>query len=177
MLILAHLKPLVEARSGAPPVQCDAPAFRARVGFDLDELRGRGYDPSVIEEHRAFNSRLADFFSHPVIGEYLGTMTPARSYQASGIWVGTLDDLRACIFPPDSTPESQLFPHGYIPVAGDGGGNSICFHLASGLVIFAHHERASDIIDGDVQVLSESIDAFLTDLLHDRLTERLDELD
>ena len=174
---LAHLKSVIEAKSGAPTVQCDVTAFRARVGFDLDEMRLRGFDPSVIEEHQAFNDRLEEFFTHPIIGEYFSTLTPARSYQASGVWVGTLDDLRALIFPPDSTPESQLFPHGYIPVAGDGGANSICFHLKSGRVIFAHHERTSEVIDGDALILSEDLDAFLTDLLHDRLTERLDELD
>jgi hypothetical protein len=147
------------------------------VGFDLNELRRRGFDPSVIEEHQTFNYRLKKFFTHPIIGEYFGTLTPARSYQASGVWVGTLDDLRGEIFPPDSSPESQLLPHGYIPVAGDGCGNSICFHLVSGRVIFAHHEQTSEIIDGDAPILSEDLGAFLTDLLHDRLTEKLDELD
>ncbi len=174
---LAHLKSVIEAKSGAPTVQCDATAFRARVGFDLDEMRSRGFDPSVIEEHQTYNDRLDELFAHPVIGEYFATLTPSRSYEASGVWVGTLDDLRGVIFPPDSTPESQLFPHGYIPLAGDGGGNSICFHLASGRVIFAHHERTSEIIDGDAPTLSADIESFLMDLLHDRLTERLDELD
>ncbi len=174
---LAHLKSVIEAKSGAPTIQCDATAFLARAGFDLDEMRSRGFDPSVIEEHQAYNNHLAELFAHPVIGEYLATLTPSRSYEASGVWVGTLDGLRAEIFPPDSSPESQLFPHGYFPLAGDGGGNSICFHLASGRVIFAHHELTSEVIHGDAPILSEDLDAFLTDLLHDKLTERLDELD
>ena len=174
---LAHLRPAIEAKSGAPTVQCDAEAFLACVGCDVDEMRRRGFDPSIIEEHQAFNERLEDFFMHPVIGEYLGTLTPARSYEASGVWVGTLDNLRMAIFPPDSTPESQLFPYGYIPVASDGGGNCICFHLSSGRVIFAHHERTSEIIGGNAQILSESIEVFLKELISDRLTERLDELD
>jgi len=79
MPTLAHLRPTIEAKSGAPTVQCDAKAFLARVGFDLNEMRARGFDGSVIEEHHDFNEHLADFFKHPVIGEYLGTLTPATS--------------------------------------------------------------------------------------------------
>jgi hypothetical protein len=53
----------------------------------------------------------------------------------------------------------------------------VSFHFPSGRVIFAHHEPASEIIAGEVQLLSEDIATSLDDLLHDRLTERLDELD
>ena len=51
------------------------------------------------------------------------------------------------------------------------------FHFPSGRVIFAHHERTSDIIAGDIEILSGDIGRFLNDFLHDRLTEKLDELD
>ena len=63
------------------------------------------------------------------------------------------------------------------PSQATAGGNSVSFHFPSGRVIFAHHERTSDIIAGDIEILSGDIGRFLNDFLHDRLTEKLDELD
>ena len=134
-----------------------------------------GYDPSTIELHERFYDALEQFMKHPLVGEYLTTLTPAESYEASGVWVATLRGIRDSAF--GGGPDMDLFPHGYVPIAGDGGGNTVSFHSPSGHVIFAHHERTSDIIAGDVVVLSEDIATFLDDLLHDRLLERLDELD
>ncbi len=173
---LAHLRAAIEARSGTPVLRCDVSAFRKYLGFDPAGMRRDGFDPSTIELHEQFYDRLESFVQHPLIGEYLTTLTPTESYEVSGVWVCTLCQIRDDTFG-EGSPESDLFPHGYIPVAGDGGGNSVSFHFPSGRVVFAHHERMSDIIAGDVEVLSEDIGGFLDDLVGDRLTERLDELD
>lgn len=142
----------------------------------MNAWRGSGFDLSTIELHGQFYERLESSMEHPLIGEYLTTLTPTESYQASGVWIATLQQIRDSAFG-DGSPDSELFPHGYISIAGDGCGNSVSFHFPSGRVIFAHHEPASEIIAGEVQLLSEDIATFLDDLLHDRLTERLDELD
>jgi len=176
MPIMAHLRPLIEARSGAPTLQCDLSAMRDYLGFDPAAMRRDGFDPSTIEMHEQYYDRLEAFAQHPLIGEYLTTLTPIDSYEASGIGVCTLHHIRETTFG-EGSPDSDLFPHGFVPIAGDGGGNSVSFHSPSGRVIFAHHERTDDIIAGDAPVLSDDIGAFLDDLIHDRLTERLDELD
>ncbi len=176
MASLAHLKPVIEAKSGAPTLQCEPAEMRGYLGFDPAAMRRDGFDASTIEIHEQFYERFQSFTAHPLIGEYLATLTPTQAYQASGVWVCTLRQMRDSAFG-EGSPDSDLFPHGYIPIAGDGGGNSVSFHFPSGRVIFAHHERTSEIIAGDVAVLAEDIGTFLDDLVHDRLTERLDELD
>ncbi len=176
MPALAHLRPLVEQKSGALPLQCAVSAMRSHFGFDPTVMRRDGFDPSTIELHEQFYERFETAAEHPFIGEYLTTLTPTESYEASGVWVCTLQQIRDATFG-EGSPDSDLFPHGYIPIAGDGGGNSVSFHFPSGRVVFAHHERTSDIIAGDVEVLSDDIIAFLDDFLHDRFAERLDELD
>lgn len=176
MTSLRDLRPVIEAKSGAPTLQCAPDAIRSQLGFDADEMRRSGFDPSTIELHGQFYERLESCMEHPLIGEYLATLTPTESYQASGVWVATLQQIRDSAFG-EGSPDSELFPHGYISIAGDSSGNSVSFHSPSGRVIFAHHEHTSDIIAGDVQILSGDIATFLDDLVHDRLTERLDELD
>ena len=173
---LHHLRPVIEAKSGAPTIQCSSDSMRVQLGFDPGEMRRSGFDPSTIELHEQFYEHLESCMEHPLIGEYLTALTPTESYQASGVWIATLHQIRDSAFGGGS-PDSELFPHGYIAIAGDGSGNSVSFHSPSGRVIFAHHEHAADIIAGDVQLLSEDIARFLEDLLHDRLTDRLDELD
>jgi hypothetical protein len=173
---LYHLKPVIEAKSGAPTLRCELAAMRDYLGFDPAAMRRDGFDFSTIEMHEQFYERLESAAGHALIGEYLTTLTPTESYETSGIGVHTLRQIRDAGFG-EGTPDSDLFPHGYISVALDGGGNSVCFQFPSGRVIFAHHERTEDIIAGDVQVLSEDIRTFLDDFVHDRLTERLDELD
>jgi hypothetical protein len=173
---MAHLRSVIEAKSGARTLQCEVAGLRSYLKFDPAAMRRDGFDPSTVELHERIYERLESFMEHPLIGEYLTTLTPTESYEASGVWVSTLRQIRDAAFG-EVSPDSELFPHGYIPVAGDGGGNSVCFHFPSGRAIFAHHERTADIIAGDVPVLSEDIAAFLDELLHDRLTEKLDELD
>ena len=176
MASLAHLKPLIEAKSGAPTFQVAPDSIRARLGFHPDEMRRSGFDPSTIELHERFYETFESFMAHPLIGEYLTSLTPTQSYRASNIWVATLQQIRNTALG-DGSPDWDLFRHGYISIAGSVGGNSVCLHNPSGRVIWADHERTSRIIEGDVQILSEDIDAFLTDLVHDRLERILDELD
>lgn len=173
---LLHLRPIIEAKAGGPTLQCAAGSIRVQLGFKPDQMRRDGFDPSTIEMLEQFYERLESAAEHPLIGEYLTTLTPKESYEASGVWVCTLPQIRDMTFG-EGNPDSALFLHGYMPIAGDGGGNSVSFHFPSGRVIFAHHERTSDIIAGDIEVLSGDISAFLDEFLHDRLTERLDELD
>lgn len=173
---LQDLPPLIEAKSGASTIQCAPDSIRAQLGFDPGHMRRSGFDPSTIDLHGQFYERLESCMEHSLIGEYLTTLTPTESYQASGIWIATLQQIRDSVLG-DGSLDSELFPHGYIGIAGDGSGNSVSFHSPSGRVIFAHHEHAEDIIAGDVPMLSEDIATFLDELLHDRLTKRFDELD
>lgn len=93
---------------------------------------------------------------------------------------------------------ARLLPYGYLPFATSVGGNAICFHAPTGRVVWADHESfgteeitykdrstghyltvaftAEDIAQA-VVTLSDDLDAFSTDLVHDRLTAALDELD
>ena len=176
MSSLAHLKSIIERKSGAPTLQCPLESFRTQFGFDATAMRRDGFDPSTIELHEQFFGRLESFAGHPLIGEYLKTLTPTESYQASGVWVASFQQIRDSAFG-QGGPESELFPHGYISIAGSVGGNNVSLHFPSGRVVWADHERTSDIIDGKVQVLSEDIKTFLTDLLEDKLEQQLDKLD
>lgn len=167
MSVLAHLKAIVEKKSGAPMLVCNVADLHSYLGFDPAAMRRDGFDPSTIEIHEQFYERLESFMEHPVIGEYLTTLTPTRQYHASGLGIATLLDIQKSTFG-DGSPDSELFQPGYIPIGGDVGGNSVSFHAPSGRVVFAHHELTDDIIAGKIQVLSEDIAAFLDDLIHDR---------
>ena len=173
---LTHLIPILQATSGAPPVWLDESSVKRALGFDLAEMQRNGFDPSIVDEHQQFNKRVDDFLSHPLIGEYLRTLTPVNGYQASGISVGTLSDIRRTIAP-EGSYEGRLFAAGYLPVAGSVGGNCVCFRATSGQVIWADHDGDYDDCDAAVISLSENIGSFLADLLAGRLEARLDKLD
>lgn len=180
MTALAHLKKLIESKSGAPPLSCEISALRSHFGFDPAAMRRDGYDPSTIELHEQYYARLEEAAEHPLIAEYLTTLTPTEGYEASGISVVTLQWIRESTFgfgAEDENPEARLFVHGYIPIAIDGGGNTVSIQFPSGRVVFADHEYTEDIVEGDVKVLSEDLASFLEDLLHDRLTKMLRNLD
>jgi len=159
-------------------------------------MRASGYDPSVIEEHEAFNERLQRFMAHPQFGRYLRALTPVEVFAASGVRVLPLDSIREEI--QELAPGARLFPHGYMPFATSIGGNAICFHAPTGCVVWADHDSfgADDITykdreTGDYRTvpfthehiaqaivpLADDFDAFLADLVQDRLQTRLDELD
>ena len=54
MATLTHVKPLIEAKSGAPTVQCTPDARRAQLGFDAEEMRRSCFDRSTIDLHEQF---------------------------------------------------------------------------------------------------------------------------
>ena len=172
---LTRFKALIEAKSKVPTLDCEVTAFRAHLGFSPDTMRRDGFDPSTIELHEQFFNRLESYAEQPLIGEYLTTLTPTDSYEASGVWVCTLKQIKNAAFGGGS-PDEDLFPHGYVPIAGDGCGNSISFHFPSGLVVFAHHERVQEAIAGDHCILADDIASFLDGFLNDRFAARLEEL-
>jgi hypothetical protein len=193
---MADLKTLIEAKAGTSPVSCDADGLRARLGYDVAAMRSNGYDPFIIEEHETFNALLEPFIGHPQFGEYLAKLTPQSGYQASGVAVLPLDGIRQEA--QALAPGARLLAHGYLIFASSVSGNSVCFESQSGRVVWADHDSfgRDDITYKDrstgkyrtvpftpehvaqaVVALSDDFEAFLIELLHDRLEERFDELD
>ena len=193
---MAHLRPLIEAKAGTRPVLCDADGLRSRLGYDVAAMRSSGYDPSIIAEHERFNECLESFIGHRQFGEYLSTLTPSSGYQASGITMLPLDGIRQEA--QELAPGARLLPHGYLVFASSVGGNAVCFDSRLGRVVWADHDSFSedDITCKDrstgkyrtvpftpehiaqaVVPLADDFETFLNELLHDRLEERLDELD
>ena len=193
---IAHLKSLVEAKAGASPVSCDADDLRSRLGYDVAAMRVSGFDPSIIKEHELFNERLKPFIRHPQFGEYLATLTPQDGYLASGVTVMPLDGIRQEV--QELAPGARLLPHGYLVFATSVGGNAVCFDSRSGRVVWADHDSfgEDDITYKDrttgkyrtvpftaenvaqaVVPIADDFAGFVTELLHDRLERRLDELD
>ena len=85
-----------------------------------------------------------------------------------------------------------------MPFATSIGGNAICFHAPTGRVIWADHDTfgeeditlknrttgdyhtvafTSEHVEKAVVSLADDFETFLEELLHDRLKDRLDELD
>ena len=190
------LSAIIKTKSGDRVVSCDADGLRARLGYNVVSMRASGYDPSVIEEHEAFNERLEPFIAHHQFGQYLGALMPYDMYGASGVRVLPLDAIRREI--QELAPGARLFPHGYMPFARSIGGNAICFHAPTGRVVWADHDSfgTDDITYKDtgrgdyrtipftpehiaqaVVPLADDFHAFLKDLVDDRLETRLNELD
>lgn len=193
---MADLSRIIESKSGAPLVSCGAEGLRSQLGYDVASMRANGFDPSVIAEHEAFNEQLEAVIGHPQFGEYLANLTPQEVYAASGVRLLPLAAIREEI--QELAPGACIFAHGYLPFATSIGGNALCFHVPTGRVAWADHDSfgADDITYKDrstgsyrtvpftpehiaqaVVPLGEDFDLFITDLLHDRLKARLDELD
>jgi hypothetical protein len=187
---------VIEAKSGGSPVCHDRNSLRLLLGHDVDTMRASGYDPSIIAEHETFNERLEPFIAHPQIGRYLGNLTPQEVFGASGVRVLPLDAIREEI--QELAPGASLFPYGYLPIATSIGGNAICLHAPTGRVVWVDHgcfdeddityeDRSTgkyhtvpytpENIEKALVPLADDFETFLADLLHDRLEERLDELD
>jgi hypothetical protein len=197
MQTLTYLAPLVEAKSQATPVSCGVGHLRLRLGYDVASMHSNGYDSSIIQTHQALNDALERFLVHPLIGQYLGSLTPQEVYGASGVRVLPLEAIKDEIH--QLAPGACIFPHGYLPFATSIGGNSVCFHVDSGRVVWAHHNSFlgddeitfKDQATGDyhtisltpeniekaVVVLGGDIATFLADFLQDKLEGRLNELD
>ena len=130
---LAHLRPLIEAKSETLPVSCGVDGLRSRLGYDVASMRSNGYDASIIEGHQEFNNALESFLVHPLVGDYLASLTPQEAYGASGVRVLPLEAIRDEI--QQLAPGACIFPHGYMPFATSVGGNALCFHAATGRVV------------------------------------------
>lgn len=153
-----------------------------------------GGSPVRLQPHQ-----LQDFagcFAHADIRDYLTGCLPVDGYTASGIYVHNLDRIRGEVCA-GAGPGGFIFPHGYVVIASSVGGNAVCFHSPSGRVVWVDHTSftddtisykdratgkwcylpfAAENIERAVILLSDDIESFLTDLLHDRLEANLDEL-
>lgn len=196
MSLLTHLEPLVAAKSPTGVVRCSADEVRTALGFDLAAMRRDGFDPTIVEEHEKLNAVLDSFLSHPVIDQYLTSLTPREVYAASGVRVLPLEDIRREISQ-GSAPGGYIFPHGCLVFACSVGGNTICLSSQGDVVWADHNSFTDDLItykdraSGEwhelpfepknieiaVVKLSDDVPAFLADLLQDKLEERLDSLD
>jgi len=155
-----------------------------------------GREPVILDSERLAPFRLVT--SHPHIASYLANCLPEERYTASGVGVCNLERLAEENLA-EANPGCYIYRHGYLVVATSIGGNAICFHAPSGCVYWADHAGFSagrvsyqDRLTGEwvdlegctdenvqraVELLSENIPQFLEDLLTDRLTGRLDQLD
>jgi hypothetical protein len=193
---VGKLKSLIESRGGKTRELSEA-NIRLELGYDLDEMRRNGHDPSIIEEHRAFNEHLEKFIGSSAFGKYLAHLTPQQTYVASGIHLLPLQDIKESIVR-GAAPCGTIFPHGYLIFASSIGGNAVCFHEPSAEVVWVDHTSFSDdsisyqertsgewkYLDfteeniGKAAVpLSDDFESFLSALLNNRLEDQLDELD
>jgi hypothetical protein len=193
---LANLKSVIERKSGHRPVSFDARDLRSRLGYDIDSMQQNGFDPSIIDEHKAFNDQLEAIFDHPELFEYLSTLTPEETYMASGITVLTVDAIKNEI--QQFAPGALLFSYGFLPLASSVGGNIISFHKPTNRIVWADHDSFNgnqicfkdrttkqwrwipfrpENIDQALVLLATDLKTFLDDLLNDKLEKQLDELD
>lgn len=193
--VVKELAKIVELKSKVAPGRYTVEDLRLRLGYDTGEMRRSDYDPSIIEQHERFNARLEALLLHPVIGTYLRELTPQQPYQASGVAVHHLDGIKEEI--QSLSPGAYIVWHGYLVFASNAGGNALCFHAPTGRVVWADHEMTEDSImfkdpatgryrelaltpenlEVGLPTVTRDIPTFLTDLLHDRLTDQLDSLD
>ena len=154
-----------------------------------------GASPVKYKQHE-----LRDFsacIGHEDVRDYLTCCLPAERYSASSVSVHNLDRIRGEVCE-GAGPGGFIFPHGYVVIASSVGGNAICFHSPSGRVFWADHEsftresisykdRATrkwcylpftpENIQRAVVQLSDNIEAFLKELLSDKLEKQFDALD
>ncbi len=143
-------------------------------------------------------SSLADFLEHPAIADYLRNCLPIQVLGASDVRLLPLKAIEQEMGV-GSAPGSFIRAYGYLIVAASIGGNAVCFHSPSGKVFWADHDSfTSDSIsfkdrttgqwkylyeynpenvEKALVPLANDIEIFLKDLLADRLTRQLEELD
>jgi hypothetical protein len=193
---LENLKLLVERKSGQKTVSHDSEALRCLLGYDIASMQQNGFDPSIVGEHQAFNVKLEAAFRHPDVSEYLSDLTTENIYLASGVRVLTIDSIKEEI--QQLEPGALLFRYGYLPIARSIGGNIICFHLLTNEVVWADHDSfgteeisfknrstgeweyipfSPENIQRALVPLATNLEAFLFDLLTDKMEKQLDELD
>lgn len=142
--------------------------------------------------------KLVDGAAHPDVIAYLRYCLPFETYLASEVrvlpWKVIVEEMGE-----GSAPGSFIRPFGYLIVASSVGGNVLCLHQKTGRVFWTDHTSFSDdmimfrdqgtgswaYLDewtptnvGRAMVpISENMETFLTALLTDQLTARLDALD
>ncbi len=152
---------------------------------------------SAPEKHDKVElSEFAPWLESPCLQKYLTTCLPKETYAASGMRVksirGLLDELLG-------SPGVDLRERGYLVIASSIGGNAICVDINAS-VFWADHSsfyRDLDLIsfedrstgnwiklpfnDQNIRAalipLSHDFPDFMTQLLHDKLESKLDELD
>jgi hypothetical protein len=193
---LGNLESVVERKSGQKPISFDAETLRSRLGYDIGSMQQNGFDPSIIEEHQAFNDKLEASLIHPDVSKYLSNLTTENIYTASGVRVLTIDAIKEEI--QQLAPSSFLFQYGYLPIASSIGGNVVCLHVPTNRVVWADHDSfggeeisfqnrvtkeweyipfSPDNIEKALVPLAADLKTFLSDLLDDKLQKQLDELD
>lgn len=132
------------------------------------------------------------------IYQYLSTCLSDDDYTASGINVCSFLSLIQENLE-EANPGKYIYPFGYLVIGTSIGGNAICFHEQTGMVVWADRacfmpqqvaykeqntgkwlylEGYSDEnVNKAMYTISDNIEQFLIDLLNDRLQELLDELD
>jgi hypothetical protein len=164
-----HIRYLVAARSGRPPVEAT---------------------PETL-------ARFATVLTSEPIRAYLRQCLPATGYRASGVAVLSADSIVAENLEAAS-PGQFIFPYGYLVVATSIGGNAVAFDAVEERVVWAYHdsffdglisfqgeggawidtpEYSREAVSRAVRVIDTDVERFLLGLLRDDETERLERLD
>jgi hypothetical protein len=169
--------------------------------MNVDRIRGLVRERSGDEPETYADADLAGleaFTTQADVSEYLRLCLPKSTCIASDVSILNLSEMRDNMCE-GAAPGGFLKPFGYLVVATSVGGNAVCFHSPSGSVVWANHDsfRSTSIAYEDKLIskwvyfydytpenvakalvsLSPSIENFLLDLLSNRLSARLDELD
>ncbi len=190
----AHLKGLIEKKSGCRTVRCDRITLRSKLAFNTAAMLGRTYVPSLMKQ--ILDQRLDSLLAHPLIGEYLTNLTPPQVYVASGVRILPLEAINDHI--QHVAPFGSIFWDGYLVIATSFYENAIFFHAPSGRVVWAYYDSftdrsisyqerstgqwycvpyTSENVEKAVVNLSDDIEAFLIELLADQWQRQLEELE
>lgn len=168
--------------------------------MDAGKIRDIIKAKTGVEPLRLGEEQLVEFGSflvRPDAREYLTACLSEEGYQASGVNVCSVTALHDENLS-GASPGMFIFPHGYLVFATSIGGNALCVHDSSGRVYWAEHDAFSDYwvtykdpetgeyedlpptaenISKAMTPVADRLEDFLLDLLGDRLTDKLDELD
>ncbi len=154
-----------------------------------------GREPLRLGEEQL--AEFGPFLARPPVRDYLTACLSEEGYNASGVFVCSVAALRDENLW-EASPGMFLFPHGYLVFATSIGGNALCLHDSSGRVYWAEHDAFSEFwvtykdpetgeyvdlpptaenIPRALTPVADKLEDFLVDLLGDRLTDKLDELD
>ena len=169
--------------------------------MDTTRIRELVRDRSDEEPRSLGLDELADlkeFLVSKDVTEYLRFCLPFRIYGASEVRVLDLSSINEEMCE-GAAPGGFIRLYGYLVIASDVGGNAIVVHHSTGRVFWVDHESFSadqiaykdrtttrwkylyeytpQNVETACVLLSEDFERFLMDLLSDRLTDKLDQLD